>query len=57
MRTGAVAPATPAPCTCEKAIRPRHGRVVKHGPAVVIPDAPRPLLRPSADIDPTSFLP
>ena len=41
--------------------RPRRGRVVRHGPAVVTPDqqAPpsRPLLRPTVDIDPTWFIP
>lgn len=37
--------------------RPRRGRVVRHGPAVVTPDEPRPLLRPTLDIDPTSFIP
>ena len=39
------------------AARPRRGRVVRHGPAVVTPDEPRPLLRPTLDIDPTAFIP
>jgi len=55
---GAVEPAATATTDSQRvhAARPRHG-LVKHGPAVVLPDSPRPLLRPSADIDPTAFLP
>ncbi len=40
-----------------RAARPPRGRVVRHGPAVVTPDQARPLLRPTLDIDPTSFIP
>ena len=39
------------------AARPRRGRVVRHGPAVVTRDDPRPLLRPSVEIDPAAFIP
>jgi len=55
---GAVEPAATTTTESQRvhAARPRHG-LVKHGPAVVLPDSPRPLLRPSADIDPTAFLP
>ncbi|HEU5055600.1 MAG TPA: sigma-70 family RNA polymerase sigma factor [Kofleriaceae bacterium] len=38
-------------------VPPRRGRVVRHGPAVVMPDEPRPLLRPTLEIDPASLLP
>jgi len=78
MGRGAIAPAAPPARAVARTSGVRHGRIVKHGPAVVVPrsersprdsetrsnrmtprapDAPRPLLRPSADIDPTAFLP
>jgi RNA polymerase sigma factor (sigma-70 family) len=58
MGTGAVErPDTGAATMTARAARTPRGRVVKHGPAVVIPDPARPLLRPSAAIDPTAFLP